>query len=116
MRSSSSRPVTRWPPSNSAACPSTEHGDFTVEEAVADLVAVLDGLGWESAHLMGHSWGGHLGFHAALHIPGRLAGVLCVEPFGAVGDAGVEAFGTEMLARLPAKDQERARALGENEA
>ena len=60
--------------------PSTEHGDFTVAEAVADIAAVLDGLGWESAHLMGHSWGGHLVFHAAVGIPHRLDGVLSVDP------------------------------------
>src|ERR1044072_8024844 len=64
--------------------PSTEQGDFTVEEAVADIVAVLDGLGWETAYLVGHSWGGHLAFHAAASIPERLAGVQSVQPLGPV--------------------------------
>src|SRR5690348_9216209 len=72
--------------------PSTENGEFTVAEAVADIVAVLDGLGWDTAHLMGHSWGGHLVFHAAVDVPGRLDGVLSVDPLGAVGDGGMEAF------------------------
>jgi len=40
---------------------------------------------------MGHSWGGHLVFHAAAGISGRLAGVLSVDPLGAVGDGGAEA-------------------------
>jgi pimeloyl-ACP methyl ester carboxylesterase len=88
--------------------PSTTHGNFTVAEAVSDIVAVLDGLGWDSAYLMGHSWGGHLVFHAALAIPERLDGVLSVDPLGAIGDGGMAAFGAEMAARVP--DASRARA------
>ena len=95
--------------------PSTERGAFTVADSVADIAAVLDGLGWESAYLMGHSWGGHLVFHAAVRIPGRLAGVLSVDPLGAVGDGGAEAFGAEMLARVPEADRERAHALDEKD-
>jgi pimeloyl-ACP methyl ester carboxylesterase len=91
--------------------PSTEQGDFTVAEAVADIVAVLDGLGWETAYLMGHSWGGHLVLHAAASVPGRLAGVLSVDPLGAVGDGGYEAFGAEMFARVPEADRQRAQEL-----
>ena len=95
--------------------PSTLQGEFTVAEAVADIAAVLDGLGWEAAYLVGHSWGGHLVFHAALAIPDRLAGVLSVDPLGAVGDGGVEAFGAEMLARVPAGARVRAHLLDEKD-
>ena len=95
--------------------PSTEQGEFTIAEAVADIVAVLDGLGWDTAALMGHSWGGHLVFHAAARIPERLVGVLSVDPLGAVGDGGAAAFGAEMLARVPAESRERARALDEKD-
>jgi pimeloyl-ACP methyl ester carboxylesterase len=95
--------------------PSTRQGEFTVAEAVTDIEAVLDGLGWETAYLVGHSWGGHLVFHAACAIPDRLAGVLSVDPLGAVGDGGTEAFGTEMLARVPEAARERARLLDEKD-
>ena len=95
--------------------PSTEQGEFTVAEAVADIAAVLDGLGWDTAYLMGHSWGGHLVFHAAVSIPERLAGVLSVDPLGAVGDGQAEAFGAEMLARVPEASRERARVLDEKD-
>ena len=95
--------------------PSTLDGDFTVAEAVADIVAVLDGLGWETADLVGHSWGGHLAFHAAAAIPQRLAGVLSVDPLGAVGDGGMAEFGAEMLARVPDEARERARVLDEKD-
>lgn len=95
--------------------PSTEQGEFTVAEAVADIAAVLDGLGWDTAYLVGHSWGGHLVFHAAVGIPERIAGVLSVDPLGAVGDGGGEAFGAEMLARVPEASRDRARALDERD-
>jgi pimeloyl-ACP methyl ester carboxylesterase len=95
--------------------PSAEEGDFTVAEAVADIVAVLDALGWERAYLMGHSWGGHLVFHAAARIPERLAGVLSVDPLGGVGDGGAQAFGAEMLARVPEADRERVRVLDDKD-
>jgi pimeloyl-ACP methyl ester carboxylesterase len=93
--------------------PSTERGDFTIAEAVEDIAAVLDWLGWDTAYLVGHSWGGHLAFHAAVGIPERLAGVLSVDPFGAVGDGGTQAFGDEMLARVPEASRERALVLDE---
>ena len=95
--------------------PSTLQGEFTVAEAVVDIATVLDGLGWETAYLVGHSWGGHLVFHAAVAIPDRLTGVLSVDPLGAVGDGGTEAFGAEMLARVPEAARERARALDEKD-
>jgi pimeloyl-ACP methyl ester carboxylesterase len=95
--------------------PSTESGEFTVAEAVADIAAVLDGLGWETAYLMGHSWGGHLVFHAAVAIPERIDGVLSVDPLGAVGDGGGQAFGTEMAARVPEAQRDRARELDEKD-
>lgn len=95
--------------------PSTEDGEFTITEAVADIVAVLDGLGWDKAYLMGHSWGGHLVFHAAVAIPERLAGVLSVDPLGAVGDGGGEAFGAEMTARVPEESRARAQELDDKD-
>jgi pimeloyl-ACP methyl ester carboxylesterase len=95
--------------------PSAVQGEYTLAEAVADIAAVLDGLGWGTAFLIGHSWGGHLVFHAAVGIPGRLAGVLSVDPLGAVGDGGAAAFGAEMLARVPEAARERARALDEKD-
>ncbi len=91
--------------------PSTLDGEFTVAEAVADIAAVLDGLGWDDAYLVGHSWGGHLVFHAALGIPDRLLGVLSVDPLGAVGDGGAEEFGAELVARVPEADRDRVREL-----
>jgi pimeloyl-ACP methyl ester carboxylesterase len=93
--------------------PSVEDGPFTIEQALADVIAVLDQLGWDRAYVLGHSWGGHLAFHAAVALPDRLLGVLAVDPLGAVGDGGMAAFEAEMYARTPAADQQRARDLDE---
>ena len=45
----------------------------------------------------------------------RLAGVLSVDPLGAVGDGGAAAFGAEMLARVPEDDRERVQELDEKD-
>jgi pimeloyl-ACP methyl ester carboxylesterase len=91
--------------------PSTTEGAFTIDEAVADVAAVLDHLGWDRAYVVGSSWGGHLAFWVAGALPTRLLGVLAVDPLGAVGDGGNEDFEAEMAARTPEADRERAAEL-----
>ncbi len=93
--------------------PSTVEGPFTVAQAIADVLAVFDGLEWSRALLVGHSWGGHLALRFAAAHPTRLLGALAVDPLGIVGDGGMAAFEAEMLARTPKEDRERARALDE---
>jgi pimeloyl-ACP methyl ester carboxylesterase len=96
--------------------PSTTEGEFTIAEAVDDIVAVLDELGWDTAWLMGHSWGGHLALHAAEAVPDRLAGLLAVDPLGAVGDGGAAGFGAELVARMPDANRPRSDELEAKEA
>lgn len=93
--------------------PSTEQGPFTIEQALADVVAVLDHLEWKRAYVVGHSWGGHLAFHTAVSLPDRLLGVLAVDPLGATGDGGMAAFEAEMFARTPEEDRALAKELDE---
>jgi len=59
-------------------------------------------------------WGSARGARQC-RVPSRLGGVLSVDPLGAVGDGGLEAFGAEMLARVPEDARERARALDEKD-
>ena len=80
--------------------PSATGGPFTVERHVADAVAVLDALGVGQAIVAGHSWGGHLALHLAIAHPDRVAGLLIIDPLGAVGDGGVSELGQEMVRRL----------------
>ena len=93
--------------------PSGESGPFTVRDHVADIVRVLDHLGWDRAFVLGHSWGGHLAVHAAVSIPDRLLGALVVDPLGAVGDGAEKEFNDEMYARTPEDVRARAMELDE---
>jgi pimeloyl-ACP methyl ester carboxylesterase len=93
--------------------PSTVEGPFTVAQAIADVLAVVDALAWERALIVGHSWGGHLALRFAAAHPQRLLGALAVDPLGIVGDGGMAAFEAEMGARTPAEGRARARALDE---
>ncbi|NMH81823.1 alpha/beta fold hydrolase [Pseudonocardia xinjiangensis] len=45
---------------------------YSSEDMTDDAVAVLDALGWDSAHLFGHSMGGLLAQRIALRRPGRV--------------------------------------------
>jgi proline iminopeptidase len=93
--------------------PSMIDGPFDVDTHLADVRAVLDALGWPTAYVVGHSWGGHLAFHVAVACSDRASGVLCLDPLGAVGDGGEALFEAEMFARLPAENRQRAKELDE---
>jgi pimeloyl-ACP methyl ester carboxylesterase len=45
---------------------------YTAEDMTDDAAAVMDALGWESAHLFGHSMGGQVAQRTALRHPGRV--------------------------------------------
>jgi pimeloyl-ACP methyl ester carboxylesterase len=96
--------------------PSMLDGPYDVDTHLADIRAVLDTLGWSTAYVVGHSWGGHLALHVALAMPERLSGVLCLDPLGGVGDGGAAMFGAELMARMPAENRDRAAELDAREA
>src|SRR5215475_6084038 len=56
----------------------------SIEQMAADLVAVMDDAGLESAHYAGHSTGGGIGVATVLDFPGRLRSLLicCSTPCG----------------------------------
>jgi pimeloyl-ACP methyl ester carboxylesterase len=93
--------------------PSAEGGPYSVAADVADARRVLDALGWETAYVVGHSWGGHLALHVATAMPERLRGVLAVDPLGSVGDGRWPEFDEEMFRRTPEAVRGRARELDE---
>ena len=45
---------------------------YTAEDMTDDAAAVLDAIGWDSAHLFGHSMGGQLAQRMGLRHPGRV--------------------------------------------
>ncbi len=91
--------------------PSQGEGPYDVADHVADVGRVLDGLGWDRAAVLGHSWGGHLALHVALALPDRLTGVLIVDPLGGVGDGGGAEFWATLMERTPAEDLQRLAEL-----
>jgi hypothetical protein len=46
-------------------------------------------------------------------VPQRVHGGLAIDPLGAVGDGGFEAFDAELLRRTPERDRRRAQELDE---
>jgi pimeloyl-ACP methyl ester carboxylesterase len=48
---------------------------YRAEDMTDDAIAVMDALGWRSAHLFGHSMGGLLVQRTALRHPGRVRGI-----------------------------------------
>jgi proline iminopeptidase len=91
--------------------PSTAAAPYDVATQAADVVAVLDELGWERATVVGHSWGGHLLLHVLATHPGRVSAALIVDTLGAVGDGGEAAFDDELMRRTPRRDSERVEHL-----
>ena len=62
--------------------------DYAVEDMAADVVAILDGLGLDRAHLVGMSLGGYIGQMIAVDHPARVATLTLIasEPLGWDGD------------------------------
>lgn len=47
-------------------------GDYTIEEAAADAIAVADDLGWDRFSVVGHSMGAKIAHQALLQAPDRV--------------------------------------------
>jgi pimeloyl-ACP methyl ester carboxylesterase len=95
--------------------PSSLEGPHTIAQSIRDAIAVLDGLGWSQALVVGHSWGGHLALRLAAAYPERVKGTLAVEPIGVVGDGGRAAFEAEIAARVPKEGRRRLDEMDERE-
>lgn len=54
--------------------------DYSFESAIADLEALMDRLGWSSAHVVSHSWTGKLAAIWARQNPERLRSIILVDP------------------------------------
>lgn len=81
--------------------PSATEPPFTVEQHVADALAVLSAHAAGPVVIVGHSWGGHLALQVALAAPERVRGVVAVDSLGSVEDGGATRLGAELRRRLP---------------
>ena len=93
--------------------PSTTSGPFSIEQHVADAIAVLDAAGAGRAYVIGHSWGGHLAMHLAARHQDRLLGLVVVDPLGAVPDGGLSDLGRILTERMSPELAARAQELQE---
>jgi pimeloyl-ACP methyl ester carboxylesterase len=55
-------------------------GQFTMEEAAADALALADELGWGAFSVIGHSMGGKIAHQVLLQAPGRVRALIGVNP------------------------------------
>jgi len=93
--------------------PSVTEGPFTIEQHVADALAVLDQHGLAAATVIGHSWGGYLAMQLAAQAPGRVSGLVLADTLGAVGDGGLDGFDAELTARATPETLARMAELDE---
>jgi pimeloyl-ACP methyl ester carboxylesterase len=66
-------------------------GEFTVDEAAHDLLALAEDLGWQSFSLIGHSMGGKIAQRVAGLVPDKVERLVGISPVPASGvpfDAG----------------------------
>jgi pimeloyl-ACP methyl ester carboxylesterase len=54
--------------------------DYSFTSAIADLEALMDRLGWSSAHIVSHSWTGKLAAIWARQNPERLRSMILIDP------------------------------------
>lgn len=82
----------------------TDPDDYRIEVLVGDVLGLLDALGWERAHLVGHDWGGALAWHTAGRHPERVRTLSVVSTphpaaFTAAKQAGPSPDGDDQAAR-----------------
>ncbi|MGH3409765.1 MAG: alpha/beta fold hydrolase, partial [Streptosporangiaceae bacterium] len=66
---------------------------YTAEDMTDDAVAVLDAMGWDSAHLFGHSMGGQVAQRVALRHPDRVRSLTSSASLPSdVGDLGAARY------------------------
>jgi proline iminopeptidase len=84
--------------------------------AIADLAALLDGLGLEKAHLLGHSLGGDTVALFASRHPNRVEALVVTNPGPPFDPEGMEALESEMMSRRPHEDNEALEEIRTSEA
>ena len=84
-------------------------GEFTIEEAAADAIALADELGWDRFSVIGHSMGGKVAHQMLLQAPDRIHKLVGLNPVPAnavpMDEQGWELFsGAAGNARQPGGD------------
>ncbi|MBI2810164.1 MAG: alpha/beta hydrolase [Candidatus Melainabacteria bacterium] len=69
-------------------CSKEMSGTYTVEEASSDAIKLVDSLGWDQFHLIGHSMSGMIAQKIAVDNPSRVKSVVAITPVPACGTPG----------------------------
>jgi pimeloyl-ACP methyl ester carboxylesterase len=70
---------------------------YGADELVSDVVAMLDGLGWGQADLVGHDWGGSVAWHVAGRHPERVRTLTAVStPHPSAFTAAIDSGGEQI--------------------
>jgi pimeloyl-ACP methyl ester carboxylesterase len=74
-------------PSRRAARRDPGTAPYSLEDMAEDAIAVLDALGWSSAHIVGHSMGAMIAQRLAIGHPTRVRSLTCISatPFADIG-------------------------------
>jgi pimeloyl-ACP methyl ester carboxylesterase len=70
---------------------------YTINQMANDVVALLDHLGIEAAHVVGHSMGGRIGLEMTLNFPGRVKSLV----MAASGSGQAPRPGTDCVEGVP---------------
>lgn len=78
-------------PSRRAARRNRARAPYSLEDMAEDAIAVLDALGWASAHIVGHSMGAMIAQRLAIGWPTRVQSLACISttPFPDIGRLSV---------------------------
>lgn len=93
--------------------PSVTQGPFTIEQHVADALAVLDQHDIAAATVLGHSWGGYLAMQLAARAPDRVSALVLADTLGAAGDGGLAGFDAALDDRISPGARARLEELEE---
>ena len=86
---------------------------YRIEDMADDVVAVMDALGWDSAHLLGETLGATLAQVTAIRHPDRVRGIVCAMATGPYGPAGnLRYLNIGTLLRLARKRYDNTREGG----
>ena len=69
-------------------CSKEMQGTYSVEEASADAIKLINSLGWNKFHLIGHSMSGMIVQKIAVDNPSRVKSVIAITPVPACGSPG----------------------------
>ena len=82
-------------------------GEFTVDEAAADALAVADDLGWDRFSLIGHSMGAKFAHRVLLQAPDRVRKLVGLNPVSA-GATPMDDEGWALFSGAPEDPRNRA--------